>query len=354
MLRYALAGAMVALKPKKVLFRPIHIQIEPTDACNLDCSFCAHSEVIQKPRVMSLEEFKRIIDEIQPKKVTLSGYGEPLLNNALPQMIAHAKSKGASVNTTSNLTLLRTEEKAVDLVRSGLDLIDVSIDSASSDVYQLVRGQDRFDQILDGVRLLLRVKSELDGRKPRVRISFVINKRNLHQMADFARLAHDLGVDVAFFQMLQLTAIEDRKGGLIGGVPYEQFKQALEEAHVVARELGVTANTAQLLADLPEYWRKYDSREMSDKKCVLPWFSLYITADGSVRPCCAFAPVKVDMGGTILARDIDDIWNSQQYQAFRQALRKGVRPTEVCRNCVPENLLDVIRRMPFSPGFFGL
>jgi radical SAM protein with 4Fe4S-binding SPASM domain len=354
MLRYALAAAMVALKPKKVRFRPIHIQIEPTDACNLDCSFCAHSEVIEKPRVMSLEEFQRIIDEIQPRKVTLSGYGEPLLNKALPQMIAHAKSKGASVNTTSNLTLLGAEEKAVDLVRSGLDLIDVSIDSASSDVYQLVRGQDRFDQILDGVRLLLRVRSELNSSKPSVRISFVINKNNLHQMTDFVRLAHDLGVDVAFFQMLQLTAIEDRKARLIGGVPYDQFKQALEEAHVVARELGVTANTAQLLADLPEYWRKYDAREMSNKKCILPWFSLYITADGSVRPCCAFAPVRIDMGGTILERDLDNIWNSHQYQAFRQALRKGVRPTEVCRNCVPENLLDMIRRMPFSPGFFGL
>ena len=85
MIRYAQVCAMIALKPKRIPFKPVHVQIEPTDACNLDCSFCAHSKVIEKPRVMSLEEFHRIIDETQPKKVTLSGYGEPLLNKALPR-----------------------------------------------------------------------------------------------------------------------------------------------------------------------------------------------------------------------------------------------------------------------------
>ena len=73
---------------------------------------------------MSLQEFQSIVDRIRPKKITLSGYGEPLLNPALPGMIAYAKSKGSSVNTTSNLTVLRTQKQATELIRSGLDLIN--------------------------------------------------------------------------------------------------------------------------------------------------------------------------------------------------------------------------------------
>lgn len=353
MIRYLEAGAMATLKPLRVPVPPVHIQLEPTDNCNMDCSFCAHSQVIQRPRSMSLEEFQRIIDAIQPRKITLSGYGEPLLNPAFPQMVAYAKSKGASVNTTSNLTVLRTEKKATELIRSGLDLITVSIDAASPETYQAVRGQDFYDQIVEGVRLLLRTKAQLGSPSPHVRISFVINKANLHEVADYVRLAHDLGTDVSYFQILQLTAIEDRKERLIAGLPYEQFRHALEEGRQTARQLGAKTNLSRLLADLPDYWRKYDAREMSHKRCILPWFSAYVTADGSMRPCCAFAPVKIDMGGSILERDLEEIWNSEQYQQFRRALRMGQRPTRVCQNCVPESLLDIGLRTPFSPGFFG-
>lgn len=352
MIRYLAAGAMVVRKPLKVPSSPIHLQIEPTDRCNMNCSFCAHSEVIQHPRSMSLEEFRGIIDRIQPRKVTLSGYGEPLLNREFPQMVAYAKSQRASVNTTSNLTVIRSEEKATELIGSGLDLINVSIDAASPETYRIVRGEDFFDRILAGVRLLQSTRAKLNSPRPHIRISFVINKANLHEVPDFVRLASDLGVEVAFFQILQLTAIENRKERLISGVSYERFKQTLEQAEVVAQQLGVRTNLARLVADLPDYWRKYDAREMAKKRCILPWFSAYITADGSVRPCCAFAPVIMDMGGSLFEKDLDEIWNSDKYQQFRQAHRAGKRPTTVCRNCVPENLLDIALRAPFSPGFF--
>jgi len=58
----------VVTKPSQVADRPIHIQIEPTDACNLDCSFCARSKVIKKARLMSLDEFVKIIDTSSPRR----------------------------------------------------------------------------------------------------------------------------------------------------------------------------------------------------------------------------------------------------------------------------------------------
>lgn len=352
MIRYAEAATMVTLKPKNVPVKPIHVQIEPTDACNQDCSFCAHSEVIDDPKIMSLETFQKIIDDIEPKKVTLSGYGEPMINKALPEMIAYAKAKGASVNTTSNMTLLRSEKKAQALIESGLDLINASLDAATAETYKMVRGEDYFDRIINGVRLLIHTKEVLKSKSPNVRVSFVINKANLHELPDFVRMAHDLKVDVVYFQMLQLTAIEERHDRLIAGVPYDEFEAALKEGERIARQLGVKTNLSSLISELPDYWCKYDPGEMSHKKCMLPWFSMYITVNGTVRPCCAFAPVKVNMGGSILEKPFEEVWNSGQYQGFRKALKAGKRPTKVCQECVPENMMDIARRVPYSPGFF--
>jgi radical SAM protein with 4Fe4S-binding SPASM domain len=350
-IRYLKAGTNVITKPNVVRDRPIHIQVEPTDACNLDCSFCAHSKVIHKARLMSLEEFKKIIDTIQPKKVTLSGYGEPLLNPALFDMIAYAKAHHASVNTTSNLTRL-DDSKAEKLIESGLALMNVSIDAASPETYRLGRGEDFFRQILEGVQLLLRTRARAKARRPFVRISFVIYKGNLHEVSDFIQLAHDLGVDVAFYQILELTALYERKERLIAGIPYDEFEAAVRAGSVRARELRVTTNLAQLLANLPEYWEKYHASELHGRTCMLPWFSSYITANGSLRPCCKFAPVPINMGGSIFEKDFDEIWNSEQYVKFREGHKSGGRPNRVCRECVPENALDIARRVPFSPGFF--
>ena len=351
MIRYLKAGVAVLTKPLQVADRPIHIQVEPTDACNMDCSFCARSKVIKKARLMSLDEFKKIIDTIQPKKVTLSGYGEPLLNSALFDMIAYAKANHASVNTTSNLTRL-DEAKAEKLVSSKLDLINVSIDAATPETYKLGRGEDFFAEILDGIRLLQKVKVRMQARKPFVRTSFLIHKGNVHEAADFIQLAHNVGVDVAFYQILALTALYERKDRLIAGIPYEQVQDAMQQGLARARQLGITTNLAQLLAELPEWWEKYDTDDTHGRQCIMPWFSTYITADGSLRPCCRFAPVRIDMGGSIFEKGLDEIWNSEQYRKFRAAHKEGGRPTRVCRECVPEGLSDIARRMPFSPGFF--
>jgi len=90
-------------------------------------------------------------------------------------MIAYAKAHHASVNTTSNLTRL-DEARAEKLIASQLDLINVSIDAASPEIYQLGRGEDFFAQILDGIRLLQQVKARMKARKPFVRISFLFTK----------------------------------------------------------------------------------------------------------------------------------------------------------------------------------
>ncbi|MBE9503514.1 MAG: radical SAM protein, partial [Proteobacteria bacterium] len=144
------SGVNVLRKPIHVDETPIHIQLEPTTACNLACITCPHEEYVKRAKHMTLDEFKRIFDQIKPLKVTLSGFGEPFANPKLPDMIFYAKDHGASVNTTSNMTLVN-DHLAEKIVNSRLDLIKVSIDAAKPETYQDIRGEDSHQKIIEGI-----------------------------------------------------------------------------------------------------------------------------------------------------------------------------------------------------------
>ena len=99
----------VVRKPD-VCGRPHHVQLEVTTHCNLACYMCVRNEVIKNPRHLSLADFQRLFDQIQPRRLTLSGAGEPLLNPDLVAMVAHASRHGAATMVPTNGTLLGQAE----------------------------------------------------------------------------------------------------------------------------------------------------------------------------------------------------------------------------------------------------
>lgn len=60
---------------------PIHIQLIPTNKCNMDCSFCSCSERTKDQELdfMLLKRIVRICKRLGTKAVTITGGGEPLL-----------------------------------------------------------------------------------------------------------------------------------------------------------------------------------------------------------------------------------------------------------------------------------
>ena len=97
----------ILFRPRLVRHYPIHLNIEPTTACNLSCHTCAHKHFIKKPSFLKLEMLKSIIDECRPRKVSLNGLGETFLNKEIFEMIEYIKSKNIGLVTSTNGTLLR-------------------------------------------------------------------------------------------------------------------------------------------------------------------------------------------------------------------------------------------------------
>src|SRR5688572_32858334 len=76
---------------------PEIVQIESTNICNAKCVFCPRDDMHRKQGVMSLELFKKIVDECATLGIThvrVHNYGEPFLDRHLTEKVRYAKAKG--------------------------------------------------------------------------------------------------------------------------------------------------------------------------------------------------------------------------------------------------------------------
>ncbi|MGD9346342.1 MAG: hypothetical protein PVH84_10790, partial [Candidatus Aminicenantes bacterium] len=79
-------------KPERPWGWPTHLQIEPTNLCNLQCRLCPVTEGLRRAKGhMTLDLFKRFIDETGDYVflIILWDWGEPFLNPAVYEMIPY-------------------------------------------------------------------------------------------------------------------------------------------------------------------------------------------------------------------------------------------------------------------------
>jgi len=308
--------------------------------------------MIKNPENMSLDSFKKIVDEISPAKITLSGLGEPLINPQIFDMVRFAEGSGISVNVTTNGTLIG---KHIDeIAKSGLSLLSVSIDAANKETYEKIRKSSDFQKIIDSIKGLIRLRGRQKKQHPYVRTHFVIQKENFPQIEEFIKLNYSLSVDAIYFQPLDLSGMENRKKFLIGDMTFEEVHKRLKAAKTLGKRLGILTNLGELISNFKLYWKKYSFQKIKERRCLLPWFSAYIKVNGSVCPCCAFAMTDVSLGNC-LDEGFNTVWNNRQFKKIRGELRQNIRSYEICKNCVPSTLFEILySKAKYTPGFMKL
>ena len=71
------------------------------------------------------------------------------------------------------------------------------------------------------------------------------------------------------------------------------------------------------------------------KQCKWPWNSSYIDNNGDVSPCCILGDSKVKSFGNINNDNFSNIWNSENYQQFRNDIKNNKIPS-FCKSCYSE------------------
>ena len=166
-----------ALQRKISFDFPIRFNIEPTNYCNLRCSMCPR-ELNRPLGYMDVALFEKIIDEsvLSGRRliITLNKDGEPLLHPELPKMIKYAKDKKAAykINFYTNGILL-TEPKSLELIKSGLDTIHISIDAFTNETYKKVKNCQKLNIVEENVKKLIELKKKLYSKTPLVIVKII-------------------------------------------------------------------------------------------------------------------------------------------------------------------------------------
>src|SRR5262249_25678855 len=152
--------------------RPLHLEMDIINQCNLRCVMCHFSleSVYKKKRVdISVEDFRKIADELFPlcKHVSLSFNTEPLLHRKLDEILAIAgeyKIPGLYMITNGQLLNTAIIEK---LVKFNVSLC-ISVDSATKGTHERIRAGSNFEKLLSNIRSIKAVKDRLGSTVPHV------------------------------------------------------------------------------------------------------------------------------------------------------------------------------------------
>jgi len=172
------------------LFTGKRIPLRYTDLClNLNCNLsCAHcfKTNFERPegegRPLTVAEWHDVVGQLMELGNIAVGFtgGEPLANPELNDMIRAAYPDQTIIIVNTNGTLL-TLERAKDLYRLGVDVLQISLDSGipeEHDAFRRMKGA--FDRALRGVEFALKA-----GLK--VNIAPTVSHLNLHS-AGFKKL----------------------------------------------------------------------------------------------------------------------------------------------------------------------
>ncbi len=288
---------------------PIALSVEPTTACNLQCPQCPSGlRSFNRPTGnLKLDEFIKWIRPLQSKIWMMSFYfqGEPFIHPKICEAIRYAHSAGIYTMSSTNAHFL-DDQQSLEIVRSGLDQLIISIDGSDQDVYEQYRKGGRLEQVLKGTENLLKARQSLKAKNPWIIWQFIVFRTNEHQMNDVRQMAKQSGVDEILFKTAQI---------------YENSSSAdlIPEHSLYSRYTKDRKGKMQIKNKLLNH-------------CWRLWRAPVITWDGRVVPCCFDKDASHQMG-LLESSTFDEIWNGDDYHRFRNKLLQSRKSIGICQNC---------------------
>jgi mycofactocin biosynthetic radical S-adenosylmethionine protein MftC len=170
---------------------PICLTWELTYACNLACVHCLSSSGRRDPRELTTAECKRVIDELERMQVFYVniGGGEPTVRPDFWELVDYATAHHVGVKFSTN-GLRITPDVAARLAASDYIDVQISLDGATAEVNDVVRGQGSYDMALTAMANL--AAAGFAGFK----ISVVVTRHNASQLDAFQAIADQFGAQL--------------------------------------------------------------------------------------------------------------------------------------------------------------
>lgn len=371
--------------------RPWRHLIDVSSTCNLRCRTCYQAKSQDFIYYDYASGDKPAVAQVMPYAdwVNIGGTGEPLLSPTATDLIRAYAATGAHVDLTTNGTLPERLEAAARHA-SG---INISMDGATKETFDVIRFGADFDKITAAIRALP------DALRAKININCVVTRPNASESGTFVRLARELGVGSVTFQEfyaylpwhaemklrpedrrrffenldaagmedgsstrviahIARSSAEDEAQGLgpeavldeLRKLPLprpkrmkwpelaEAFEATVPQALAFVAHVVAAAPHAHAVTEQPstaeelvaEIEANIARGQAVAPSCLAPFSVLYLQGDGEMRPCCV---LRTQVGSLAGKESFDEAWNDPAYVDFRSAIQ-GKRTTHpACVGC---------------------
>ncbi len=274
---------------------PAVILIENTNCCNAQCVMCPRETLSRKRGFMEFGLFEKIIREVSSVKrkpvVHLHGFGEPLLDESLPERIMLAKACGIKHTYLVTNASLLFPEIAKKIINAGLDVMKISFYGTDDESYRATMRRLDFNVALDNIREFVRIRKDLNKRTPKLILQYLPQEANGGKTKEFQSLWHSV-LDKRAGDCLNFCSLDNFGGGRA----YNRLGEKIVSV------------------------------------CFYPWSALSVLWDGRAVTCC------VDYNGVQGVGDLNfqtvmEIWNGPVLSRIRSNFGKSdysAFPTCLC------------------------
>ena len=285
---------------------PIHLDIELSNKCNMQCPMCFTSAEDFGDKInkgfMDFDLFKKVMDEASQNRIfsiRISHRGESFIHPEVIDFIKYAKEAGIKeVSSLSNILSL-TPSLFEKTMKAGLDWLTISFDGLGK-VYEQIRKPAKFQESYEKIKVYKRIKDKARTNKPVIRIQSI------------------------------WPAIKDNAEEYI-----RHFDPYVDS--IASNPLIDYLHKDDL--DQIEYWENFD--------CPTPYQRLTIPFNGLV-PYCHNDEFCTYIIGDVHRNTIESIWRGDSMSKVRKIHREhmGISKLSACKYCfLPRKVEPVIEHI---------
>jgi len=298
----------------------VHLTI--TGRCNLRCAHCGTVGLLHKNDALAASDVRSIVDQlarVRQSSIAITG-GEPLLRKDIVEIVQYSAERTKTILST-NGTLI-TQDIARRLGPLPITF-QVSLDGATAQVHDAIRGAGEFSRALNGIKLL-----QENGAGLNVEICRTVMGQPEDDFEALLELGERLGVGgIRFLCLARLGRAEDGYDTLSPTVQsyrkfYEAYFKAIADPN---NKVAVGGGIPGLYLDVPDGTMWCHVGEMFE-----------VSPEGKIYPCSMLNHDEYELGN-IWEMTLQQAAECDKFVDLHKLLAGRVERIEVCRKCAFKN-----------------
>ena len=282
---------------------PLFVRFENQFKCNARCTMCVHGHADLRADYgykgyLPFEVFTKLVDECDEHgcpSVAPSQTNEPLLDKDIIERLEYMSKKPSimDIHFNTNASLLTEEKSKRILDNTNVTRMNFSIDAISEATYKTIRIGLDYKTVIKNIDNFLNLRAKMGKELPIVRVSFLLQHKNKHELEAFKSFWVDKVDYVAVQRYVPISPFDDERSYAISDAPIS-----------------------------------------GKQSCSYPFESIFIHGDGLAVPCASHRAKHIAVGN-IYKNSIYEIWHSEGMNALRQAHKSGdLSKTKLCDTCL--------------------